>query len=276
MLSKVQGLEAGIRVGGVEVKKVESVRDLGVKNDCELNMWAHIRKIVSACYYNLRRIWQLRHCPDRDDRQRLVLALVSLSCCSLRRHLWPRDHVTSEDSYRKSVSHQSCQPCSFFFFFLTQFLCQAICPKQELIPLGHSDGHCSARSTLAPNPWENIIQGVSHDVQHRQRNSADIHDWHGHAYLRSSSSVARCHLRSAAEGLFDVLRTQTVFGSRVYSIADLVAWNGLEWSSCPCSSHSFIPLKSALKTHYPTLISCNSSIIFVDYLCILFISFKLD
>ena len=37
MLSKFQNLETGIRVGGVEVKPVESVRDLGVKLDCQLN-----------------------------------------------------------------------------------------------------------------------------------------------------------------------------------------------------------------------------------------------
>ena len=56
MLSKLQGLKTGIRVGGVEVKPVESVRDLGVTLDCQLNMRAHISKIVSACYYHLRRI----------------------------------------------------------------------------------------------------------------------------------------------------------------------------------------------------------------------------
>ena len=73
MLSKLQGLETGILVGGVEVKPVESVRDLGVTLDCQLNMRAHISKIVSACYYHLRRI---RHCLDKDDRQRLVSAVV--------------------------------------------------------------------------------------------------------------------------------------------------------------------------------------------------------
>ena len=76
MLSKLQGLETSIRVGGVEVKPVETVRDLGVTLDCQLNMRAHISKIVSACYYHLRRIQQLRHCLDKDDRQRLVSALV--------------------------------------------------------------------------------------------------------------------------------------------------------------------------------------------------------
>ena len=67
---------------------------------------------------------------------------------------------------------------------------------------------CSTRSTLAPNPWTNIIQGVSHDVQRRQWNSADIHDWHGHAHLRSSRSVSSPVLPQ--EGLFDVPRTRTV------------------------------------------------------------------
>ena len=46
--------------------------------DCQLNMRAHISKIVSACYYHLRRIRQLRHCLDKDDRQKLVSVLA---CC---------------------------------------------------------------------------------------------------------------------------------------------------------------------------------------------------
>ena len=66
----------GIRVGDLEVKPVESVWDLGVTLDCQLNMRAHISKTVSACYYHLRRIRQLRHSLDKDDRQRLVSARV--------------------------------------------------------------------------------------------------------------------------------------------------------------------------------------------------------
>ena len=76
MLSKLQGLETGIRVGGVEVKPVESVRDLGVTFECHLIMRAHINKIVSACYYHVRRIRQLRHCLDKDDQQRLGFCVV--------------------------------------------------------------------------------------------------------------------------------------------------------------------------------------------------------
>ena len=41
--------------------------------------------------------------------------------------------------------------------------------------------------------------------------------------MRISDLPGRCYLHSAAEGLFDVPRTQTVFGSRAFSIAGPVA-----------------------------------------------------
>ena len=65
---------------------------------------------------------------------------------------------------------------------------------------------------------------------------------------RVSDLPGQCHLRSATEGLFDVPRTRIVFGSRAFSIAGPVAWNGL-----PAQVRAFrdvIPFKSALKTHF--------------------------
>ena len=44
---------------------------------------------------------------------------------------------------------------------------------------------------------------------------------------RISDLPGQRHLRSAAEGLFDMPSTRTVFGSRAFSIAGPVAWNGL-------------------------------------------------
>ena len=87
---------------------------------------------------------------------------------------------------------------------------------------------CSTQSTLAPNPWANIIQGVPHDVQRRQWNSADIHDWHGHAHLRSSRSVSS-----------PFCRRETVWRAShsncVWFQGFLNRWpSGLEWSPCPC------------------------------------------
>ena len=92
---------------------------------------------------------------------------------------------------------------------------------------------CSARSTLALNPWANIIQGVSHDVQHRQWNSADIHDWHGHAHLRSPRSVSSSFCRRGT--VWRASHSDCVWFQGFFN-----RWpSGLEWSPCPRSSHSY-------------------------------------
>ena len=62
---------------------------------------------------------------------------------------------------------------------------------------------------------------------------------------RISDLPGRCHLRSAAEGLFDVPRTRTLFGSRAFSIAGPVAWNGL-----PAHVRAIRDVIPALKTHF--------------------------
>ena len=73
---------------------------------------------------------------------------------------------------------------------------------------------------------------------------------------RISDLSGRCHLRSAAEGLFDVPRTWTVFGSRTFSIAIPVAWNELPVHFR--AIRDVIPFKKALKTHFFQLAYPNS------------------
>ena len=66
-------------------------------------------------------------------------------------------------------------------------------------------------------------------------------------------------------------RTRTVFGSRAFSIAGPVAWNGLP--AHVRAIRDVIPFKSALKTHFfqlaYTLVPINYAIIFVDYFCLM-------
>ena len=73
---------------------------------------------------------------------------------------------------------------------------------------------------------------------------------------RISDLPGRCHLSSAAERLFDVPRTWTMFGSRAYSVAGPVAWNGLP--THVRTIHNIIAFKSALKTHFFQLAHLNS------------------
>jgi len=49
-------LEVGISV----IQTVKCVRDLGVHLDSELTMKTRISKVVSACFYQLRKIRQVR------------------------------------------------------------------------------------------------------------------------------------------------------------------------------------------------------------------------
>ena len=227
--------------------------------DCQLNMRTHISKIVSACYYYLRRIRQLRHCLDKDDQQKLLSALVLLrinycnvalvgllatSLAPLQRvinaaarfvaNLRPRDHVSHvlRDPHwlpiRERISYKEC-----------------------LMMFNIVNG-------TAPTYMTGMVTCIS--------------DLHG-----------RCHLCSAAEGLFDVPCTRTVFGSWAFSVTGLVAWNGLPTHVRMFEPfHDVIAFRSALKTNFFQLaypksqIPCNVSIIFLDYFCILYISFKLD
>ena len=232
ILSKFQGLETSIRVGAVEVKPVESVRDLGVTLDCQLNMWAHISKIVSACYYHLRRIRQLRHCLDKDDRQRLVSSLVlsRIDYCNVA---------------LAGLPATSLAPLQRVINAAARFVAN-LRPRDHVSPV------------LRDLHWLPIRERISYKVCLMMFNvvNGTAPTYMTGMVTRISDLPGRCHLRSAAKGLFDVPRTRTVFGSRAFSIAGPVAWNGLP--AHVCAIRDVIPFKSALKTHFFQLAYANS------------------
>jgi hypothetical protein len=59
-LKKLSSDSMLIPIGSDTVKPTNEVRDLGVYFDAELNMRAHIRRVVGTCYYHLRRLRPLR------------------------------------------------------------------------------------------------------------------------------------------------------------------------------------------------------------------------
>ena len=58
------------------MKPVEYVRDLGVILDNQLSMRKHVGQVVSTCFFHLRRLRQLRARLSREQRQRLVSAII--------------------------------------------------------------------------------------------------------------------------------------------------------------------------------------------------------
>jgi len=59
-LGKVPESELSLTVGSATVQPVVSIRDLGVQLDAELSMKEHVSKVASSCFYQLRRLRQIR------------------------------------------------------------------------------------------------------------------------------------------------------------------------------------------------------------------------
>ena len=76
-LSKLANQDLTLTIGTETIKHVAVVRDLGVWLDNELSLRQHVAKVASACFYQLRRLRQIRRRAGREVTTRLVLALVT-------------------------------------------------------------------------------------------------------------------------------------------------------------------------------------------------------
>ena len=79
-LRKIKALDLDLNVESDIISPVSVVPDLGVLKlliDSELSMKQHVHKIVSICYYQLRRLKQVRHILGPDIAARLVSAYIA-------------------------------------------------------------------------------------------------------------------------------------------------------------------------------------------------------
>jgi hypothetical protein len=65
-----------LTVGNDVIQPVMIVRDLGIYLDSELTMKHHISRVVSSCFFQLRRLRQIRRSAGEEVTKRLVTALI--------------------------------------------------------------------------------------------------------------------------------------------------------------------------------------------------------
>jgi hypothetical protein len=75
-LRKIKNIDLVLHVGSDVIKPVSVVRDLGVLLDQELSMKPHISKVTSTCFYQLRRLKQVRRILGPEITATLVTAFV--------------------------------------------------------------------------------------------------------------------------------------------------------------------------------------------------------
>ena len=75
--TRCAGQDLALTIGTETIQPTSVVRDLGVWLDSELSLKQHVYKVAKACFYQLRRLRQIRRRVGREVTTRLVLALVT-------------------------------------------------------------------------------------------------------------------------------------------------------------------------------------------------------
>jgi len=75
-LRRLADLDCTVTVGTSVIQPKDVVRDLGVMLDSELSMKQHIAKVTSTCFYQLRRLRQVRRLVGQEITAQLVHAFV--------------------------------------------------------------------------------------------------------------------------------------------------------------------------------------------------------
>jgi len=221
-LRKIAAADLSLTVGDDVIKPVSLVRDLGVYLDDELTMKKHINRVVSSCFFQLRKLRQIRRSVGEEVTKRLVTALVlsRLDYCNTALAGLPQSTLRPLQRVQNAAArlisnckqHDHITPVLKLLHWLPvkQRIIYKLCLIMHLIHTGHS-----------PAYLKNIVQ-------------------------LTSTSATRPGLRSADRLSYRKPTLETVFGEREFSYAGPAAWNSL-----PChiqSNTNTTVFKSQLKT----------------------------
>ena len=223
-LQQLADTDLSLTVGSDTIKPSAVVRDLGVLIDAELTMHQHVSRLVSSCFYQLRRLRTVRKYVGHEVLKQLVHAFV-----------------ISRLDYCNSVL--------------------AGLPGYVIARLQRVQ-NAAARLVLGLRPYDHVTEALRAlhwlPVKYRVRYKLclmmhSVHIQQCPSYINQmvqsvSTSSRRQGLRSSADASYLVPRTRTKFADRAFSVAGPQEWNSLPTDLRLITDTSVF--KSQLKTYF--------------------------
>jgi hypothetical protein len=222
-LRKLSSTDLTLSVGDDVIKPVTVVRNLGVYLDAELTMKQHISRIVSSCFFQLRRLRQIRRSAGEEVTKRLVTALVlsRLDYCNAALAGLPESTTRPLQRVQNAAA--------------------------RLITNARSRDHITP--VLMRLHWLPIQSRIVYKLclQMHLIHTNQCPDYMADMVKLIAASSSRPGLRSASHLLYRKPALKTKFGERAFSHAGPAAWNNLpDYIQSELNTNSF---KKQLKTY---------------------------
>ena len=203
--TQLSSVDLSLSVGDDVIQPVTVVRDLGVHLDAELIMKKHISRVVSNCFFQLRRLRQVRRSAGEEVTRRLVTALVlsRLDYCSTALTGLP-------DSTNKLLQRVQNAAARLITNSKSRYHITHVLMRLHWLPI-------KSRIT-----YKLCLQ--MHLIHTNQRP-----DYMADMVKLIATSSSRPGLRSASHLLYQKLALKSKFGERAFSHAGPAAWNSLPY-----------------------------------------------
>jgi hypothetical protein len=222
-IRKISAMNLTLSVGGDVITPVEVVRDLGVYLDAELTMKHHVNRVTSNCFFQLRRLRQIRRVAGPDVTKRLVSAFVlsRLDYCNAALAGLPQTTLRPLQRAQNAAA--------------------------RLVTNTRSRDHIT--SAMKELHWLPINQRIQYKLCLMMHS---IHTQQCPDYMRdlvstTAALATRTGLRSASGLSYWKPRVRTKFGERAFGFSGPAAWNSLPTHlQTTTNTNTF---KRLLKTH---------------------------
>jgi len=201
---KLKSYGCSLAVGSETVQPASVVRDLGVLPDSQLTMKQHINKVTAACYYQLRRLRQIRRRVGTEVTTQLLLALVTsrLDYCNSVLIALPQSALEPLQRVRNTAA-------------------------RLIFNLGKRERVSPCLIQLHWLPIRYYLQVLHPHAQHPHQKVSALSGYLADIVQPTSSRAMRSGLRLSETDSYTTPRLRTKFGERAFSFSGPASWNSL-------------------------------------------------